>query len=280
MARDPDRRHTTEVDYDAWGTPGYPPRDRYADDPAGDPGDPLDDWPPREAASRRSRTERGERAPVWYGEDPSDRADETTGAWASPEVRREWSAQRRRSSLDRDPLTGTGPIPISPVPPAAPYRSRRPVTATGRARVPQRVAGLPTVPRQSRRRDWDVTSHSLERIEVPVVEGERQYLASLGWTTAWYAVPYSLYAAWTLTFDGKPGTACAKPVNNACPPVRSAALEAIINGLPRVGVALGIALLITLMIRLGSGAWRPATTAFSAAIIGAGLATILYSVIG
>jgi hypothetical protein len=34
------------------------------------------------------------------------------------------------------------------------------------------------------------------------------------------------------------------------------------------------------MIRLGSGAWRPATAAFSAAIIGAGLATILYSVIG
>jgi hypothetical protein len=136
------------------------------------------------------------------------------------------------------------------------------------------------VPRQSRRTvDWGITNHSVESIEAPDFEGQRHFLSTMGWTTAWYAVPYALYATWTLTFDNKPGTACAKPVNNACPPVRSAALHALLEGLPRVGIALAIALVVALLVRLGSGAWRPITAAFAAAIIGAGAATILYSVV-
>ena len=92
-------------------------------------------------------------------------------------------------------------------------------------------------------------------------------------------MPYALFAAWTLTFPSSPGTACARPTGNACPSPRSLALTTLLDSLPRVGIALALALLVAGLIRLGSAAWRPATAAFSAAIIGAGAATVLYSVL-
>ncbi len=190
-------------------------------------------------------------------------------------------------SLDGVPLDGTAVLDGRQLRGAGPADR-----ATGRATVrpvPRDGFGetsasgsreLPMVPRQSRHSvDWGITNHSVEWMDVPDVEGQRHFLATMGWTAAWYAVPYALYATWTLTFDSKPGMACAKPVNNACPPVRSAALHALLDGLPRVGMALAIALVVALLIRFGSGAWRPITAAFAAAIIGAGAATILYSVV-
>jgi hypothetical protein len=43
-------------------------------------------------------------------------------------------------------------------------------------------------------------------------------------------------------------------------------------------LAILVSLVFAMLIRLGSGAWRPITAAFSAAVIGAGAATILFSV--
>jgi hypothetical protein len=113
-------------------------------------------------------------------------------------------------------------------------------------------------------------------VEVPP---ERHFLATFGWTAAWYTVPVAIFAAWSLTFPTDPGTACARPTGGACPSPRAAALANLITGMPRVGVALGIALLVAGLIRWGSTAWRPITVGFSSAIIGAGAATVLYSVL-
>jgi hypothetical protein len=138
-------------------------------------------------------------------------------------------------------------------------------------------------PRHVRRRtprnryDWRVTKHAARDVEI--VDDEKHYLATFGWTVAWFAVPYALFAAWTLTFPANPGTACARPTGNACPSPRSLALTTLLDSLPKVGIALALALVIAGLIRLGSAAWRPATAAFSAAIIGAGAATVLYSVL-
>jgi hypothetical protein len=122
-----------------------------------------------------------------------------------------------------------------------------------------------------------VTRHVARPVEV--ADDDPHFLATFGWTTAWYAVPFALFAAWTLTFPANPGTACARPTGNACPAPRSAALTTLLHNSPRVAIALGIALVIAGLIRLGSTAWRPVTVGFSAAIIGAGSATVLYSVL-
>lgn len=127
------------------------------------------------------------------------------------------------------------------------------------------------------RYDWRVTRHMARPIEV--ADDQPHYAATFGWTTAWYAVPFALFAAWSMTFPASAGPACARPTANACPSPRSAALTTLLHSSPRVAIALGIALVIAGLIRLGSTAWRPVTVGFSAAIIGAGSATVLYSVL-
>ena len=161
--------------------------------------------------------------------------------------------------------------------------SDHPVTARATALVPgsefnpSSLAPLGPSPRTRYRYDWRVTRHAARPLEV--IDDQPRYLATFGWTTAWFAVPFALFAAWSLTFPGNPGTACARPTNNACPSPRVHALEMLMQSVPRVGAALCIALVIAGLVRLGSTAWRPVTVGFSAAIIGAGAATVLYSVL-
>jgi len=191
----------------------------------------------------------------------------------------------RRALTPRQRFGPPVPIspPVSPVvrPGPQPPALRRPPPQPPVKRPPP-LAPVPP-PRHIRHRtprnryDWRVTKHAARDIEI--VDDEKHYLATFGWTMAWFAVPYALFAAWTLTFPANPGTACARPTGNACPAPRSLALTTLLDSLPRVGIALALALLIAGLIRLGSAAWRPATAAFSAAIIGAGAATVLYSVL-
>jgi hypothetical protein len=166
------------------------------------------------------------------------------------------------------------------LPPTDPF-ARRP-SADPSARPPD----LPRTPRRYPHdpvRDGGYDAWLLRHTGQPPILGElpaqRHYLATFGWTMAWYSMPLAIFAAWSLTFPADPGTACAHPTAGACPSPRAAALAMLIHGIPRVAVALGIALLVAGVIRVGSGAWRPVTVGFSAAIIGAGVATVLFSVL-
>jgi hypothetical protein len=135
----------------------------------------------------------------------------------------------------------------------------------------------PTTPGAAARRyDWRVPRHAARPDELP---SERRFLATFGWTAAWYAIPVALFAAWSLTFPASPSTACARPTGGACPSPRTAALQMLVHGLPRLGAALGIALVIAVLVRIGSAAWKPVAVGFAAAVVGAGAATIIFSVL-
>jgi hypothetical protein len=187
------------------------------------------------------------------GEDPeAERYPEWVSRPASPR-------QRFTGRVSMSPPVSPALPPVSPPvpPPREPYEPHAP-------RPRSRRAG----------QDGRVNRHTGDDLG-----DERHFLATFGWTIAWYSVPVAIYSAWSLTFPADPGTACAHPTAGACPSPRTAALANLIHGLPRVGVALGIALLVAGLIRLGSAAWRPFTVGFSSAIVGAGLATVLYSVL-
>ncbi|OLE29942.1 MAG: hypothetical protein AUG44_02510 [Actinobacteria bacterium 13_1_20CM_3_71_11] len=219
---------------------------------------------------------------------------------------RDWEREARRGQSPRDRFTT--PVPISPAlppivrpprpshtpthaapsaampPPAPPRRPAQPPVIRGSASppaipVPPPPPVAPAVARRAPRSryDWRVTRHAARPVEV--ADDHPHYLATFGWTAAWFAVPFALFAAWTLTFPSSPGTACARPTGNACPSPRSAALTTLMHSFPKLGMALGIALVVAGLIRLGSTAWRPITVGFSAAIIGAGSATVLASVL-
>jgi hypothetical protein len=146
--------------------------------------------------------------------------------------------------------------------------------------LPAESTGTPEpIVSHHRRHDGTVARHSIDRPDWEPVEGEKRYLATVVWTIIWYAVPIALYCAWSMVFDDDTDGVCAHPVNNVCPPARNMALDALGHSVPWLCVAIVFSLLVALLIRLGSGAWRPVTAAFSAAVIGAGTATILFSVV-
>jgi hypothetical protein len=138
------------------------------------------------------------------------------------------------------------------------------------------VGGPPHIPRASGR-DWDYPRHVEELVEPPE---EKRFTVTFAWTILWYALPILGYAGWTRTLSNAPGRSCAHPLHNGCPPVRAAALDTLMHSLPEISLALAIALLVAMVVRMASSAWRPITVAFAASVIGAGVATILFSVVG
>lgn len=118
--------------------------------------------------------------------------------------------------------------------------------------------------------------HSIDNLEVQEIEGERQYRATAGWTAAWYAIPCALYLAWLFLIEGNPGVTCGPAGINGC---QSDVPHALLHGLSRIGAALATSVLVALLLRRGSAAWHPITSAFAAAVIGAGAATIGLSMI-
>jgi hypothetical protein len=89
-------------------------------------------------------------------------------------------------------------------------------------------------------------------------------------TTAWYTIPLLLYTMYVLTLDG---SAQAGDSQSA----RQNALNGLLGGMPRVAVALMTSLAVALLIRVISRGWRAATIGFASAVVGAGVATVIFA---
>jgi hypothetical protein len=89
-------------------------------------------------------------------------------------------------------------------------------------------------------------------------------------TTAWYTIPLLLYTMYVLTLDGS-----AQAGDGQSP--RQNALNGLLGGMPRVGVALVTSLAVALLIRAISRGWRAATIGFASAVVGGGAATVIFA---
>jgi hypothetical protein len=96
------------------------------------------------------------------------------------------------------------------------------------------------------------------------------YLHTALVTTAWYTIPLLLYTMYVLTLDG---SASAGDGQSA----RENALNGLLGGMPRVGVALVTSLAVALLIRAIGRGWRAATIGFASAVVGAGAATVIFA---
>jgi hypothetical protein len=97
-------------------------------------------------------------------------------------------------------------------------------------------------------------------------------------TVAWYVVTALVVLAWLLTLDGSPPPDCAEDAAQRCEPARARAAAAIVDSGPRIAAALGASMVIAVLLRLAS-AWRAATIGLAAGVIGAGLSTLMISVV-
>jgi hypothetical protein len=105
------------------------------------------------------------------------------------------------------------------------------------------------------------------------------YLVAVLATLGWYAIPAVLYVAGTLLLGGTPRASCVTDSGAPCASPRSQALHEIVNNLPWLTIALLLSVLVALLIRWASAGWRAVTVGFSAAVVGAGVITVLHGVL-
>jgi hypothetical protein len=98
-------------------------------------------------------------------------------------------------------------------------------------------------------------------------------------TVLWYVLPAVGYLAWAMTLGGKPRPECVDGSGAPCLAPRDLALHNFVHDLPRLGVAIALSLVVALLIRMVTPIWRGISVGFAAAVVGAGAATVLFSVL-
>ena len=93
-------------------------------------------------------------------------------------------------------------------------------------------------------------------------------------------VPVALYLVWAATRSGVPPPDCFDDSGAACPAPRSAALHGLMDMAPGLAGAVALAVLAGVGLRFMIEEWRASTVGISAAVIGAGTATMIATVLG
>ncbi|MEO3745936.1 hypothetical protein [Plantactinospora sp. B5E13] len=104
-------------------------------------------------------------------------------------------------------------------------------------------------------------------------------LSAVLYAAAWYAVPVLAMLVWVLTLDASLPVDCVPELAGGCESERGRAMAALVDGLPRFGAALATSLVIAALLRWVNKTWRVVTIGLSAAVVGGGLSTLLFSVI-
>jgi hypothetical protein len=275
---EPDPSYAPAVDpWDASGVHAWPP-------PGPDTTDLSGQWSQEESVGgweRSDRTGQWERSAVeddqWDRTLPP-RSDRLTEGWPSrdsgfwPGTRLSGDDPRwmdMTTSAPRSPVVGyTAPRPRSaPVPPVgARRRTDRPPVGT--ASVRQRVESVATG-------GW------ARRLEDDLLDPDPGgSVRPLLYTTACYLVPAMLIFLWLLTLDGQAPAGCVTDISGGgCDSARSRALESLLAGSPRFGLALVSSLVVAALLRRVGTTWRSATIALAAAVVGGGLSTVLISAV-
>ncbi|MEH1012664.1 hypothetical protein V6U90_06030 [Micromonospora sp. CPCC 206060] len=178
-------------------------------------------------------------------------------------------------SDDRPAATAVPRAPGGAGPVASPDRSPRPGS--------QRVA---VAPGQGRRSLPDPAAGSpggggrRSTPEPPEDEQVGGAMAAVLYTAACYLVPVVLLIGWLFTLDGRVPAGCVTDVTGGgCMSPRAFALESMLGGTQRLGLALVASVLMAVMLRWLSSGWRVGSVGLAAAVVGGGLSTLLYSAV-
>lgn len=97
------------------------------------------------------------------------------------------------------------------------------------------------------------------------------------WTIIYFALPTLLYLAWAFTRSATPPPYCLEGAE--CPPPRTEAFTAFLDLLPALAGAVVLGVVMATLMRRLTRVWRPSTVGLAAAVIGAGLATLVVSIV-
>lgn len=105
-------------------------------------------------------------------------------------------------------------------------------------------------------------------------------MPALAWTVGCFLVPVALYLVWAATRSGTPPPDCLDDRGAPCPAPRTTALGGLVSIAPGLIGAVTLALLVMVGLRLMIDTWRPAAIGIAAAVVGAGTATLIATVVG
>jgi hypothetical protein len=57
-------------------------------------------------------------------------------------------------------------------------------------------------------------------------------------------------------------------------------MDQLFNAMPRVAIAVGLSIVVAMVLRWVTTGWRAISVGFAGAVVGAGVATVVFSVIG
>lgn len=106
------------------------------------------------------------------------------------------------------------------------------------------------------------------------------YWAATWAALIWYAVPLVLYVGWALLLRHNPVESCAADATD-CTPTKPVGIgNSLQSGLPQILVALVMSASIAPLLRWCNPLWRSITVGFLAAVIGGGVATMIFILAG
>jgi hypothetical protein len=105
------------------------------------------------------------------------------------------------------------------------------------------------------------------------------YIGSFSATAGWYLVPVAAYTAWSLTQSGTPRAGCTNQFGLACPAPRAEALSNLANAVPQIAVAMALSITVAMFLGWVTTGWRPFAIGFASAVLGAGVATVVFAVL-
>ncbi|MFD0974919.1 hypothetical protein [Plantactinospora endophytica] len=208
-------------------------------------------------------------------------------------------------SAPRSPAVAYPPLPDRPVSPArrtgdsvSPPR-RRAATASASASAPVRgragavgstrsVSGAGTTTRRRPATGNPLPSATRtgrpsplsRRLEDDLLDPQPSGpLTAVLYTAAWYAVAVLAVFVWVLTLDASVPVDCVPGTAGACESERSQAISALLAGTPRFLAALATGLVVAALMRWFNRTWRAVTVGLSAAVVGGGLSTVIFSAI-
>ncbi|HEV7896981.1 MAG TPA: hypothetical protein VGP31_03960 [Planosporangium sp.] len=98
-------------------------------------------------------------------------------------------------------------------------------------------------------------------------------------SVAWFGVPIGAFLLWAVLLGGTARAGCVDAVGLPCRAPRDAAFTTFEAHLPQVGVAIVLSVVVALLIRAVSPFWRAGTVGFASAVVGAGVTTVLFTVL-
>lgn len=124
--------------------------------------------------------------------------------------------------------------------------------------------------------DWDAPDDDDDEVEPP---RPRSYVYAALAALGWFIIPVAIYLGYAFLLNDQPPPGCNGTATPECLTPRAEALQNLFGNVPLVTITVSVSILLALVLRRIASGWRTLTVGFASAVVGAGAATVLFTVV-